>query len=133
MVAGVVAVGVVDRLEVVDVDRDRGEQAAVAAQTRELDLEPLVEAAAVEQAGERVGARLGEQLGDEAVVAGGERARDGGDDDDGHDDVDPAVEAADAGRHPEQCQAVARRRSRRMMTAAPGVPKKYAIHSTGHR
>ena len=54
-VAGVVAPLVVDALEVVDVEEDHGDRAAVAPGARQLDLGALVEAAPVQQAGERVG------------------------------------------------------------------------------
>ena len=56
-IADLVAVGVVDRLEVVDVDQSEARRERLAARTLELGLEHLREVAAVEQPGERVRAR----------------------------------------------------------------------------
>ena len=57
VVAGGVAAGVVDGLEVVEVDHDQAERAAVVAEVvGQLGREALGEAAAVERAGQRVGA-----------------------------------------------------------------------------
>ena len=63
------AVGVVDGLEVVDVDEQQAGREALAARALELGLEHLGEVAAVEDAGQRIGARglaqalLGADLG----------------------------------------------------------------------
>ena len=63
VVTGGVAAGVVDGLEVVEVDHDQAERAAVVADVvAQLGLEALGEAAAVERAGQRVGARERLQL-----------------------------------------------------------------------
>ena len=97
-----VAVGVVDLLEVVDVEHDQAELVVVAAGALDLRRHDLLEAAVVEQPGELVGDRLaGDRLvqvdvldrdrglvgevGEQLALAGGERlvlARDGDDADD---------------------------------------------------
>jgi hypothetical protein len=56
-VAGRVALGVVDALEVVEVEHRQRERHAVAPRARDLGGESLLEAAAVERAGQRVAAR----------------------------------------------------------------------------
>ena len=56
-VAGVVAEQVVDLLEPVEVADQQAQRVLAAARALQLELEGLLEAAAVEQAGERVGAR----------------------------------------------------------------------------
>jgi len=91
---------------VVEVERDDREAWAVARRARRLDRKALLEAAAVEQAGERVDARLGLEVADEALVAGREAPHDRADDRDRDDDVNPAVEVADPGRHRGQRDAV---------------------------
>ena len=67
VVAGRVAVAVVDLLEVVDVDHQRRERLAAAAGAGELVARALLERAPVEQAGERIGGGGVAQLGDQAV------------------------------------------------------------------
>ena len=63
LVAGAVAVAVVDDLEVVEVADDHRHRRALRSARAQLDVEALLEAAAVEQAGERVGAGgVGEAL-----------------------------------------------------------------------
>ena len=74
LVAGGMAEGVVDRLEVVDVDMGHAEPLADAAVQAELLLEDDVDVAAVEQAGERVGhGRVGELLDEACHLAPGHR------------------------------------------------------------
>jgi hypothetical protein len=58
VIAGVVAPGVVDLLEVVEVEQRETERRSVAAAARELALQGLAEVAAVVEAGERVADRL---------------------------------------------------------------------------
>ena len=101
-VAGLVALLVVDALEVVQVERDDREREVVARGAGGLGDEALLEPAAVQQAGERVGAGLGDERRDEAVDALGQRADHRADDRHRRDDVDPAVEVPHAGRHRDQ-------------------------------
>jgi len=61
-IARVVAKGVVDALEAVQVDIEDGHPLAVAVDPRQRRLERLMEAATIEQPGERIGYRLGFQL-----------------------------------------------------------------------
>jgi hypothetical protein len=68
LVALGVAVGVVDGLEVVEVEHDDGERPAEAGRARDLLLQPLVAGAVVEQPGEPVRARL---LAQRVALAGG--------------------------------------------------------------
>ena len=58
LVAGAVAVDVVDALEVVDVEHQHGDRVAHTAGARQLGAQPLVEVAVVVEAGERVRLRL---------------------------------------------------------------------------
>ena len=58
LVAGAVAVDVVDALEVVDVEHQHRDRVVRAARARELGAQALVEVAVVVEAGERVGLRL---------------------------------------------------------------------------
>ena len=67
VVAGRVAVEIVDLLEVVDVDQQRSEGLAAAPGARQLVPEPLADGAAVEQAGQRIRGGGVAQLGDQAV------------------------------------------------------------------
>ncbi len=61
-IARVVAEGVIDALEAVQVDIEDGHPLAVAVDPRQRRLQRLMEAAAIEQPGERIGYRLGFQL-----------------------------------------------------------------------
>ena len=65
LVAGLVAVVVVEGLEAVEVEHRQAQVPAVAARPRDLALEVLVPHAPVRQAGQRVGARGGLQLGEQ--------------------------------------------------------------------
>ena len=69
-VAGLVAVLVVEGLEVVEVEQRQAQRAAVAAGTRELALEVLVPHAPVREPGQRVGAGRRLQLGDKVGAVG---------------------------------------------------------------
>ena len=82
------AVGVVDALEVVDVDRDDRQRALLADRARDLGVEALRQPAAVQQAGQGIDARLRGQARDEPLVARRQRPHDGPDDRGRDDDVD---------------------------------------------
>ena len=116
----------------VDVEHDRAERRGLARRARDLGLHALLEPAAVEQAGERVDAGLVLEPVDQALVARGERAHDGGDDEHGHDDVDPAVLELGARRGSESSTAPWTTPIQATISAVPQVPKKNAIHTAGH-
>ena len=72
-VADLMAVGVVDGLEVVEVEDDEGQEVPVAPGALDLAVEALREGAPVRQAGERVGLGQPRQLGARLGVGDGDR------------------------------------------------------------
>jgi hypothetical protein len=105
-IAGGVPADVVDALELIDVEADRGEPGIVARGPRQLDLQAFVEPPAVEQPGQRIDARLLGGLSDEPVVAAREHADDDGDDRHRDLDVEPPIDARVMGGQRRQREAV---------------------------
>ena len=119
-VARTVALGVVDALEVVEVEHDEGERVAVALGPGDLRLEALLEPAAVQRAGQRVAARdAGQLVAVRAVVARLPRA-DPGRVDEAAGEEERERRADPAGRGRRARRTLRRRARRRRASTAAG-------------